>query len=245
MDSYLTMGQYFLWVTKARLDINRTMMDVTVLNPEQQQKTSFLPTQLLTLNRTSTETRTKQYEISQPSGLFFLDLPHLNSPRAPTSLLLRNGRGREGRAPRMSPLTASSGRQLEVRASFLPARVPTVPASDSTTTDRFLGRTAEAARRTLACPPPGAALAAQARCRGVTGPHRGHPSSGERPPRPLRSAPPPADGAPGLTSPGKRKRPETGKQSGPTEIDRKDCACVRTRARPSHLPSAEPAAPVT
>lgn len=204
MDSYLTKGQYFLWVTSARLDLNRAMMDVTVLNPEQQQKNQLPSNPAVNIEPNE---HGNPYETirNQQSGLFFLDLPHLNSPGTPTSLRLRNGRGRGGRAPRRSPFTASSGRRLEVRAPFLPARVPTVPASDTTTTDSFLGRTAEAARRTLACPPPGAALAAEARCRGVTGPHRGHPSSAERPPRPLRSAPLPADGAPGLTSPGEEE----------------------------------------
>lgn len=160
--------------------------DVTVLNPEQ--KTSFLPTQLLT-HRTELVRKPVR---NQPSGLFFLDLPHLNSPPNTPSLLLWNGRGRGGRAPRMSPLTASSGWRLEVRAPFLPASPrPYRPGLGHHHRQRqgFL-RTSETARPTLACSAPRAGLAAQARGRWG---HRAAPRTLElrraaSPPPPLRSA---------------------------------------------------------
>lgn len=152
-------------------------------------KTSFLPTQLLT-HRTELVQKPVR---NQPSRAVFPGpIPTSTAPQTPPSLLLGNGRGRGGRAPRMSPLTASSGWRLEVRAPFLPASPrPYRPGLGHHHRPRqgFL-RTSETARPTLACSAPRAGLAAQARGRWG---HRAAPRTLElrraaSPPPPLRSA---------------------------------------------------------
>lgn len=146
-------------------------------------------------------------------------------PRPPWSLLLRSGRGRGGRAPSMSPpphRLPPSGWRLEVRAPFLPARLG--PGLHRRPRHGFLGTGAEAAPLTLAClcvPERRSQLGREAAgSPGSTANSRAPPSG-----LPAPSAAPPADGAPGLTSPGKRKRRETQRRRGPARRPRGRWVC--------------------
>lgn len=118
MDSYLTKGQYCLWVISAPLDINQAIMLRWCYGPQPWTKNQLPSNPAVNrLNRTSAETRTK----TNPMGCFSWTYPTSTAtPDNPISPALE--REGEGRArPRMSPLTASSGWRLEVRAPFLPA----------------------------------------------------------------------------------------------------------------------------
>lgn len=165
-----------------------------VLNPEQ--KTSFLPTQLLTLHRTSAETVRDDTKPSQRTG-FPGPTPPQQPPDTP-ALLLRNGRGKGGRArgcPPQGLLGLVAGGESALPASPHPYR----PGLEHhhRTAQGFLRRSAEAAQRAAHLPahlPRGARSSGQRpRC------HRAAP----RTPELRRAASPP----PPLCSAASRRRP--------------------------------------
>lgn len=113
--------------------------------------------------------------------------PARQPPGSPPSLLLQSGRGRGGRAPRMSPLTgflplAAGGE------SALPAGPrPYLLGPRQTQPPTAMGLSAKRAAH-LPARLPKRRSQLRRRGRGVTGVHGGHPSSTESPPRPLRFA---------------------------------------------------------
>lgn len=144
-----------------------------------------------------------------------------DNPISPALEREGEGRARPEDVPPHGFLRLAAGGESALPACQ-PASLPSRPRTHHRPRQGFL-RTAERARRPARLP--SRARSSGQRPRRVTGLHRGHRSSTERPPRPLRSAPPPADGAPGLTSPGKRKRPETSRQREQTGRPKGRCVC--------------------
>lgn len=140
----------------------------------------------------------------RPCKLIFLDLPQLGRPPGHPHLFCSRAVGGGEGAPRgCPPRPASSRWRLEVRAPFLPARVPTFPAPDRHNHRPRWGFLRSAPHTCPLDSPSGAPSSGEeaAGSSGCTADTRAPPSR-----LPAPSAPPPADGAPGLTLPGKRKR---------------------------------------
>lgn len=163
--------------------------------------------------------------------------PARQPPGSPPSLLLQSGRGRGGRAPRMSPLTGFLPLVAGGESALPAGPRPYLPGPRQTQPPTAMGLSAKRAAH-LPARLPKRRSQLRRRGRGVTGVHGGHPSSTEPPPRPLRSAA--GRRRPRANFAGGRGSDETNRAGGPG--GREDRECVRTQAGLPHLPSAEPAA---